>query len=53
MALNYSPPIKFSQAGKDYDTQEPWSEDFYDDSILNFDRQVGEIIDALILKKYS
>jgi hypothetical protein len=44
------PPNQVFSAGKDYDTQQPCSEDFYDDSILNFDRQVGEIIDALILK---
>ncbi|MBN1537559.1 MAG: sulfatase-like hydrolase/transferase [Anaerolineales bacterium] len=35
---------------QDYDTQENWSVDFYDDSILNFDRQVGEIMDALAKK---
>lgn len=37
---------KFS-AGQSIQDQEPWSEDFYDDSILDFDKNVGELIDDL------
>jgi arylsulfatase len=37
---------KFS-AGQSIQDQEPWSDDFYDDSILDFDMNVGEVIDEL------
>lgn len=43
----FYPTNQVFSAGQDYDTQESWNVDFYDDSILNFDRQVGEIIEAL------
>lgn len=37
---------KFS-AGQSIEDQEPWSVDFYDDSILDFDRNVGDLADGL------
>jgi hypothetical protein len=38
---------KFS-AGQSVRTQEPYNIDFYDDSILNFDKNIGELVDYLI-----
>lgn len=37
---------KFS-AGQSIEDQEPWEDDFYDDAILDFDRNVGELVDDL------
>lgn len=37
---------KFS-AGQSIEDQEPWSEDFYDDSILDFDKNAGELVSEL------
>ncbi len=37
---------KFS-AGQSIEDQKPWSDDFYDDSILDFDQNVGELVDEL------
>ena len=37
---------KFS-AGQSMEDQKPWSTDFYDDSILDFDTNVGEVVDEL------
>ena len=37
---------KFS-AGQSIEDQEPWSDDFYDDSILDFDANVGKLVDDL------
>lgn len=37
---------KFS-AGQSMEDQDPWNHDFYDDSILDFDRNLGELVDYL------
>jgi membrane-anchored protein YejM (alkaline phosphatase superfamily) len=37
---------KFS-VGQSIKDQKPWSDDFYDDSILDFDANVGEVVDEL------
>jgi arylsulfatase A-like enzyme len=37
---------KFS-AGQSIEDQEPWEDDFYDDAILDFDRNMGELVDDL------
>ncbi|HEX5839941.1 MAG TPA: sulfatase-like hydrolase/transferase [Anaerolineales bacterium] len=37
---------KFS-VGQSIEDQEPWEDDFYDDAILDFDRNVGELVDDL------
>ncbi|MGE5775255.1 MAG: sulfatase-like hydrolase/transferase [Chloroflexota bacterium] len=37
---------KFS-AGQSMEDQKPWDTDFYDDSILDFDTNVGDVIDEL------
>lgn len=37
---------KFS-AGQPLEDQDPWSDDFYDDAILDFDRNVGELVKEL------
>lgn len=42
----YSPNQVFS-AGQDFETQGDWNVDFYDDSILQFDRYVGQVIEDL------
>jgi hypothetical protein len=34
-------------AGQSLEGQEPWSDDFYDDSILDFDTNVGRLVDDL------
>jgi len=44
---NFNPSIQTFSKGKDIDTQVSWDADFYDDSILVFDGQIGEIIDEL------
>jgi hypothetical protein len=37
---------KFS-AGQSIEDQDPWNDDFYDDAILDFDRNVGELVNEL------
>jgi hypothetical protein len=37
---------KFS-AGQSIEDQDPWEDDFYDDAIYDFDRNVGELVDDL------
>lgn len=43
----YNPAEQIFSAGQNIQDQEPWNVDFYDDSILAFDRQVGELVDTL------
>lgn len=43
----FYPEQQIFSAGKDLETQQLWDQDLYDDSILEFDRQVGKIIDTL------
>lgn len=47
----FSPQQQVFSLGQDIETQEEWNTDFYDDSILSFDKQIGDIID--ILKKFD
>ncbi|MBN1537558.1 MAG: sulfatase-like hydrolase/transferase [Anaerolineales bacterium] len=46
----FRPKYRVFSQGQVMKTQGSWNTDFYDDSILNFDTQVGEIVDALIKK---
>lgn len=46
----FRPKYRVFSQGQVMKTQGLWNTDFYDDSILNFDTQVGEIVDALIKK---
>jgi glucan phosphoethanolaminetransferase (alkaline phosphatase superfamily) len=42
----YPKEQKFS-AGQSIENQEPWSIDFYDDSILEFDQNIGKLVDTI------
>jgi len=44
---NFHTLVQNFSKGKDPETQERWDDDFYDDSILDFDQGVGRIIDEL------
>jgi phosphoglycerol transferase MdoB-like AlkP superfamily enzyme len=44
----FFPTEQIFSSGKRTDEQENWDTDFYDDSILEFDRHIGTIVDALI-----
>ena len=44
----YTPPQQVFSKGQQFENQEEWNTDFYDDTILQFDHYVAEIIDALI-----
>ncbi len=43
----FNPQEQIFSAGQSIEDQEPWSNDFYDDSILDFDTNVGELVDYL------
>jgi len=43
----FYPEQQVYSAGKPVEAQEPWDNDFYDDSILEFDRHLGKILDTL------
>jgi hypothetical protein len=43
----FNPLVQHFSAGQSIEAQLPWNEDFYDDSILDFDRNVGELVDGL------
>jgi len=47
----FFPQVQIFSKDQDVNTQSSWNVDFYDDCILRFDRQVGEIIDALEKKQ--
>lgn len=47
----FYPQVQIFSKGQDVNTQTSWDIDFYDDCILRFDRQVGEIVDALKKKQ--
>lgn len=40
----YKPKVQVFSKGQDVTTQEEWNYDFYDDSILDFDSAVGDLI---------
>jgi hypothetical protein len=43
----FNPPQQQFSAGQPIERQESWSNDFYDDSILDFDKNFGELVDDL------
>ena len=43
----FNPVEQQFSAGQTIATQSPWNDDFYDDSILEFDKDVGELVDYL------
>jgi hypothetical protein len=43
----YTPETQVFSAGQEMSKQEPWSVDFYDDSILQFDQIVGMVVHEL------
>jgi hypothetical protein len=43
----FNPVTQKFSAGQAIATQPDWSDDFYDDSILEFDKNVGELVDYL------
>jgi hypothetical protein len=43
----FNPQVQHFSAGQSIQAQLPWNDDFYDDSILDFDRNVGELVDDL------
>jgi arylsulfatase A-like enzyme len=47
----FNPTIQNFSAGQSIEDQQPWNEDFYDDSILSFDRNIGALIDDLAENK--
>jgi hypothetical protein len=44
---DFFPMEQHFSAGQSIEDQEPWNDDFYDDSILDFDRNLGELVDDL------
>jgi hypothetical protein len=44
----FKPIEQVFSAGQDIRNHEPWSDDFFDDSILEFDAHMGELVDYLI-----
>lgn len=43
----FDPRMQVYSAGWAVDSQEPWDDDFYDDSILEFDNNLGDLVDFL------
>ena len=43
----YKPPVQFYSAGQSIISLSLWTPDLYDDSILDFDKSIGELIDTL------
>lgn len=43
----FNPPEQKFSAGQSVEAQGSWNDDFYDDSILDFDKNVGEVVDYL------
>jgi hypothetical protein len=43
----YKPPVQVYSAGQSIISQALWTPDLYDDSILDFDKSIGELIDTL------
>jgi len=43
----FEPPQQKFSAGQEVEDQEPWSVDFYDDTILEFDRDIGNLVKDL------
>ncbi len=43
----FTPQAQTFSAGQPVETQASWNEDFYDDSILEMDRAIGELVDTL------
>jgi arylsulfatase A-like enzyme len=43
----FEPSRQIFSTGQAVEDQEPWSVDFYDDSILEFDRKIGALIEDL------
>lgn len=44
---DFFPMEQHFSAGQSIEDQEPWNDDFYDDSILDFDKNVGELVEDL------
>jgi hypothetical protein len=44
---SFSPGEQLFSATQSIESQEPWSQDFYDDSILEFDKQMGDLVKYL------
>ena len=49
--LKFSPGEQVFSAGKDQNKQKIWDKDFYDDAILEFDKAIAGLMDALILRE--
>lgn len=43
----FDPRVQTFSIGRSVDSQEPWDDDFYDDSILEFDTNLGALVDFL------
>ena len=43
----FNPRVQKFSAGQSIETQKPWNQDLYDDAILDFDANVGELVDFL------
>jgi hypothetical protein len=43
----FLPSRQVFSVGQSLETQEPWNLDLYDDAILDFDKQMGQIVDTL------